>query len=396
MTVLHEGTPDDVGMDTKRVQLARDLLHAHVDDGNTPTLVAIVARRGVIVLAEALGTRGPGLGPVELDSVFAIASNSKPIAATLVMMLAEDGLLGINRSVVDYLPEMAAGDNDRVLVHHLLTHTSGFDDEALGALIGQRVKNGELTAPPDGVHPWLHMLLSLTWDAPRTKDVGREMIYCNHNYYLLGEIVRRVSGKPIDTFARRRLFEPLGMRNSGYVLDERQAERFVHRAPDVPLGSFDPATANPGFEDPLFATFDGGGGGVKASAPDLAIFVQTFLNGGAYDATRVLSPAAVAAMTRNQIPGIPVDLFGQWHAESGYGYGWLADTGERFGYFHGSLQPLGTVAHGGLGGAQMFFDPANDLLGVVLEVATNLSDEGEALSCIFDRFQNVIYSAIED
>ena len=302
-TVLREGSPAEVGINPRRVQRARDLLHAHVDGGHAPTLVALVARRGVIVVKEAIGTRGPGLGPVELDSMFAVASTSKPVTATLVMMLAEDGLLGINRPAADYLPELAAGDNARVLVHHLLTHTSGFDDDVLDKLTSERVNDGQLTPTPQGVHPWVHRDLSTRWDAPRSKDAGREMIYANHNYGLLSEIVRRVSGQPIDAFARDRLFEPLGMNGSAYVLGEHHRDRVVHRAPDVPFGS-----PTDGFEEPEFATYDGGDGGLKSTAPDLAIFGQMFLNGGVYDGARVISPAAVTAMTRNQIPGIPTNF----------------------------------------------------------------------------------------
>ena len=147
-TVLREGSPDEVGMDPKRVQLARELVHAHVDRGNTPTLVVLVARRGVIVLAEAIGQQGPGLVPVALDDPFNVMSVSKPITATLVMMLAEDGLLGINHPVTEYLPEFAAGDNDRVLVHHLLTHTAAFDDDASTELMSKRHRGRRAHADP--------------------------------------------------------------------------------------------------------------------------------------------------------------------------------------------------------------------------------------------------------
>lgn len=395
-TVLRSGSPEEVGLDAKRVQRARDLLHSHVESGNAPTLAVILARRGVIVVAEAIGSRGPDLEPVAIDSVFNLMSVSKPITATLVMMLAEDGALGINRPASEYLPELAAGENERVLVHHLLTHTSGFDDDVTNELVATRVRNGELTPTPDGVNPLVHAMLSTTWDAPRTKDVGRQMIYSNHNYMLLGEIVQRVSGESIDSFARRRLFEPLGMRCSGYVLDDRQRDGLVHRAPDVPLGSPDPATGFPGCEGLMWETFDGGMGGVKASAPDLAIFVQMFLNGGAYNGARVLSRAAVAAMTRNQIPGVPADFCGVWHAEAGYGYGWVVDTAERWAYFQGATRPMGALSHPGIGGANIFFDPANDIVGVVLEIATALSEDGEPVLGVCDRFESVIYSAIED
>lgn len=387
--MLREGSPGEVGMDPSRVQRARDLLHAHVDSGHTPTLVALAARRGVIVVKEAIGTRGPGLGPVQPDSIFAVASTTKPVTATLAMMLAEDGLLGINRPASDYLPELAAGDNAGVLVHHLLTHTSGFDDDVLEQLTTERVDKNQVPATPEGLHPWVHRDLSTRWDAPRSKEAGREMIYANHNYGLLAEIVRRLSGQPIDAFARDRLFQPLGMNGSAYVLNERHRERLVHRAPELPFGS-----PSDGFEQPEHPTYDSGASGLKTSAPDLAIFGQMFLNGGFYAGARILSPAAVAAMIRNQIPGIPTNFLG-WHAEAGYGYGWLVDTPDRWAYFHGSLQPVGTVSHPGSGGTSFWFDPVNDIVGVVLEVVTAVSEQGEPVSHIFDRFQNVLYSALE-
>jgi CubicO group peptidase (beta-lactamase class C family) len=395
-TVLREGSPDEVGMDPKRVQRARDLLHAHVDGGYTPTLVALIARRGVIVLAEAVGQRGPGLGPVTFDDPFNVMSLTKPITASLVMMLAEDGLLGINRPASDYLPELSTGDNANLLVHHLLTHTSGFDDEVIMNLTGKRLSSGELTPAPDDVHPLVHLLLSMAWDAPRSKDIGSEMIYCNHNYLLLGEIVRRVSGESIDAFARRRLFEPLGMRTSGFVLDEHQAERRVRRAPDVPFGSPNPVSGAPAAESSDWATLDHGGAGLKTNASDMAVFAQMFLNGGTYDGARVLSRSAVAAMTRNQIPGVPAELGGIRHAEAGYGYGWVVDTAERWAYFHGSLRPVGTLSHPGAGGANAFFDPVNDLVGVVLEIATVISEYSEPVLGIGERFENMVYAAIED
>ena len=180
------------------------------------------------------------------------------------------------------------------------------------------------------------------------------------------------------------------------LLDPRLRDRLVHRAPDVPFGSPDPVSGRPQAEGPEWETFENGMGGVKASAPDLAIFAQMLLNRGAYGGERVLSRAGVAAMTRNQIPGIGTDFCGVWKAEASYGYGWVVDSAERWAYFHGSLRPIGTLSHPGAGGANIFFDPANDIVGVVLEIASVLSPDFEPLLGIFDRFENVIYSALED
>ena len=191
------------------------------------------------------------------------------------------------------------------------------------------------------------------------------------------------------------MFEPLGMRDSGFALDADHQARLVRRPPEVPFGSADPE-GRPNVDAPDFVSMEHGAASVKTTAPDLAAFAQMFLNGGTYNGARVLSRATVAAMTRNQIPGIPTEMAGVVHPEASYGYGWLVENAERWAYFHGSLRPHGVLSHPGAGGANIFFDPTNDLMGVVLEIATVLSDDMEPLLGIFDRFENVIYSAIEE
>jgi len=394
--VLCEGDPSQVAMNTVRVQRARELLHSHVEGGNTPTLVAVVARHGVIVLAEAIGQRGPGLGPVELDDPFNVFSVTKPFTATMVMMLAEDGLLSINRPVVDYLPEMTREGNDRILLSHLLTHTSGFDGETIYPVIVERFKRGEVSVPPAGIDFYSHAMLDAAWDAQRSYDVGSRMVYSGHNYSLLGEVVRRVSGETLDAFSRRRIFEPLGMASTSFCLSTDQAARRVRRAPDLPGGQPYDEDGWPHSEAPEWECLQGGSNGLKTSTRDLAVFAQMFLNGGRYGDARVLSRAAVAAMTRNQTSGVPVDIFGQRHLESGWGYGWSVNVGEKWAYHGLDLAPHGTFGHGGWGGSYFGVDPTHGLVFATNELATGVNDYGEAASVVLDRFMNVMYSSLED
>src|SRR5690242_15917486 len=106
--VLREGTPESVGMDPARIQRARQLLSTWVQRGDTPSVVALVARRGVIVLHEAFGVRhySDTTATLRTDSIFPLASCTKPITAAAVMCLVEDGLIGLNRPFVDYIPEL--------------------------------------------------------------------------------------------------------------------------------------------------------------------------------------------------------------------------------------------------------------------------------------------------
>ena len=394
--VLREGEPSQVAMDGARVQRARELLRSHVEDGGTPSLVAVVARHGVVVVAEAMGQRGTGLGPVHLDDPFNLFSLTKPVTATLVMMLAEDGLLSINRPVVDYLPEMTREGNDRILLSHLLTHTSGFERGATQAVALERLKRGEVSAPPDGLDLYSHAMLDAGWDATRSFDVGSQMVYCDHNYRLLGEVVRRVSGESLDDFSRRRIFDPLGMANTAFCLSPDQAARRVRRPLDLPGGQPYEEDGWPGPEAPEWECKQAGSNGLKSSTRDLATFGQMFLNGGTYGSTQILSKPTVTAMTRNQTPGVPVSIFGQSHSEAGWGFGWAINVGEKWAYYISELEPLGSFGHGGFGGAALRVDPANGLVIALNELATGFSDYGEASSGILDRFTNVVYSSLED
>jgi CubicO group peptidase (beta-lactamase class C family) len=153
MTVkLRSGTPKDVGMSAHRVARIANLAAGWVAEGITPVLVVLAVRRGVIVLHEAYGclTPEPDSPPLERDTIYPIASMSKPITATAAMILVEDGLLGLNRPVQWYIPEFVGEGKDAVMVHHLLTHTSGLRDGELRAFELDAFAEKRAQIPPAG------------------------------------------------------------------------------------------------------------------------------------------------------------------------------------------------------------------------------------------------------
>ena len=398
-TTLRHGSPEEVGMLPERIAYARDLCARWVKEGHTPTLGVCVARRGVIVLQESFGVLGPGPDSPRLDrrALFGIASITKAITATLVMQLVEDGLLGLNRPAKDYLPELSGDGTDEILVHHLLTHTTGYPfhpgPEWLKHEATKRTAGIEAPPCPAGQHPFLHELLSLFWDAPRVAAVGEVMVYSNHNYLLLGEIVRRLSGHAIEEQARQRIFDPLGMDDSYYAVPESEAPRVVQRAPGTLCGPAHRLTLDIGSRE--WQERPHTGGGMFSTPLDLAIFGQMFLNRGRYGDARILSPAAVAAMTRDQIPGLGARLLLKVVDRASWGYGWQIVSPTKWKYFDGSLQPLGTFGHQGAGGSSLWVDRDHDLVGVYFEVTTRLSADFNML-WNFDLFQNVITSAVDD
>src|SRR5712692_465234 len=124
---LRRGIPEDAGMSAQRVQHVARLAEGWVTQGITPALVVLVARRGVIVLHEAFGrlTPEPDSPPLQRDSIYPLTSIAKPITATAAMILAEEGLLGLDHPVSEYIPEFTGEGKDAIMIHHLLTHTSG-------------------------------------------------------------------------------------------------------------------------------------------------------------------------------------------------------------------------------------------------------------------------------
>jgi CubicO group peptidase (beta-lactamase class C family) len=400
LTGLRRGSPKEVGMLPERVAQVRDLCAGWVNEGHTPTLGVCVARRGVIVLHEAFGVLGPGLNspPLQRDALFGVASLTKPITATLVMQLVEEGLLGLNRPAKDYLPEMSGEGADDVLVHHLLTHTSGYcfptDPPMLDHYRRKMAAGFALPPCPDGLHPMVHKQLSLCWDAPRVVGAGEAMVYAHHNYVLLGEIVRRLSGRTLEHRARERIFGPLDMRDSYYEVPASESPRVVQRAPGIPFGP----GAVPPFDDLGSRRWQDaaeGGGGLFSTPLDMAAFGQMILDGGCSGEARVLSRVAVAAMTRNQVPGIHARLLSHEAAHASWGYGFAVTSPTKWKYFDGSLQPLGTISHSGAGGSAFWIDREHELVGAYFEVCTRLTEQYEFL-WNFDLFQNVITAAIDD
>jgi CubicO group peptidase (beta-lactamase class C family) len=388
MTTLKEGKAEDVGMSAEKIQHVKEQAQRWVDGGVTPALVLLGARRGTIFLHQAFGCYGPGADSRKLavSAIFPLASISKVIAATAALILVDDGVLGLNRPVQDYLPEFAGQDKEKVMVHHLLTHTSGLRDNDVN-LHSER-KGGTATIPPAEAnqHPEINEWLYLAYDAPLSQPPGREMSYSGHGYNFLGEIIRRTSGMNFGEFAHQRIFEPLGMHDTFYRVPDDVRARLVHRPGDWPAAR---VVENPSYMDRPSASAGG-----WATAMDMAVFCQMFLNGGAYGHERILSMASVAAMTRNQIPGVPSTFKEDYEPEASRGYGWDIKERKKPRY-HGSLDSQRAFTHQGGGGTSILIDPGYDLITIYFSVARGImSPERYRPEWAMDLFTNMVTAAV--
>jgi CubicO group peptidase (beta-lactamase class C family) len=321
--------------------------------------------------------------------MFDLQSLGKPITATAIMLLVEDGLLGLNRPVVEYLPEFTGEDKSAVTVFHLLTHTSGLRDDDIEAYVKATFAAKGLSAPdPDKDEISIQEYLSQRFAAPLGKVPGVEMSYSPFGFNLLGEIVQRVSSQPLDVFARERIFVPLGMRDSSYVVTPAARPRLIRLSPEdrPPDGIGYPAQVESAW----------GSGSVRSSALDMARFGQMFLEHGGRGAVRVLSPASVAQMTRNQIPGISAHFIDEYFPEASWGLGWSVEGDKRY-PLRGSLDSPATFGHGGGGGIWMWVDPTYDLVGVYLSSLRNSHVAPDSLSgWPTDLFMNAVTAAVLD
>jgi CubicO group peptidase (beta-lactamase class C family) len=373
-TELRYGSPQEAGMDAGRVDHIKGLGWAWVEEGVHPALVVLAARNGVIFLHEAYGRLRPDEDTaLPKDAIFPVSSLSKPLVAACVMLLTEEGVLGPNRPVRDYIPELTGEGKDAILVHHLLTHTSGFAEEDVQAHSYAAKKSGAITIPPcpPTQHPRIHELLYLQYGAPLSKAPGEAMSYSNHNYLLLGEIVRRASGVPLADFARTRIFEPLGMHDTSFIVPEGVRPRVVKRPESAPGGQrmgWVPSYNSREHEELPHAF-----GGAYSTAFDMAVFCQMFLNLGSYGSRRLLSPPTVTKMTRNQIPGIGATFGDEYHSEGSWGYGWSVQGPGKWAAYSGTLSSPSTFDHSGSGGIRVCAGPENNTLTIYFSVELEFS-----------------------
>ena len=206
------------------------------------------------------------------------------------------------------------------------------------------------------------------------------------NYDLVGEIVRRASGRSLQDFVHNRIFDPLGMADSYVTVPDEVADRVVRATSESPMAVV--------WEFPMLHVATGAGAGFHSTALDMAVFGRAFLDlerraGGA----RILGRAAMEGMITNQIPGVPGVLIDERHDEASWGYGWGIACHEKWAYF--PTHPPGTFQHGGLSGVYLWCDPTNDVVGAFFSAATK-EIAPEQILWQADLFVNAVTAAIED
>ena len=353
---LSYGTPEDVGMSAAVLSGALGVYEEAIERGELVGVVVLVARRGRIVLHEALGWRDKEQGlPMERNTLFRMASNTKPLVATGIAKLIEQGRLEYTDLVRTHIPEW---DNYRagfITVGQLLSHSSG-------------LRISSLFLQPLAANTTLQKEAARFGSVGASVPPGETYSYSNPGYNTLAALVEIGSGQLLEDYLKDIAYRPLGMADSynhqaGHKLDgklNRMGAVYYERGSN---GEWEPG-GTPG--GPVAYPFARGSGGMISTTWDYAVFCQMFLNGGIYNGVRILEPETVELMTSPEI---------QVSGGGGYGYGWRITDG--------------IYGHSGSDGTNAWVDPERGIIGLVF---TQTPSGRVSL----DRFRQLVNLSIEE
>ena len=353
------------------------------EDQTIAGAVAVVTRRGQVIHEVAIGMMDIEAGKsMALDTIFRIASITKPITTVAVLMLVDDGYLGLDDAIATYIPEFGEADVYKVgdgagprlvtcergiTVRDLLTHTSGMalgngGDEPIEALWTDAVA-GLMGTPGMTLQSAVRALARL----PLASQPGRSWRY-GLSFEALAALVEVVTGQWYDQFLKQRIFDPLGMVDTGYVIQPQNAHRLAalygtdedgrltliespQDSPHVLMHAYESGTG-----------WTTGGDMLVSTAADYSRFLRMLLSGGELDGARLLKAKTVAQMATSQVPRA---VLHRGDFPQGYGQGLAAHVLEDTTYSDG-VGSVGEFSGGGGHGTYYWVDPAQDLVGVLM------------------------------
>ncbi|MFJ1971224.1 serine hydrolase domain-containing protein [Streptomyces sp. NPDC087903] len=341
----------------------RTTLQRHVDDGTVPGALGLVARGDDVEVVTVGCVDAEGTAPIVRDSIFRIASISKPVTAAAVLTLVEDGLIGLDDPVEEWLPELAKPTVVRapgapvddvvpatrpITVEDLLSSRTGwgfpsdFSLPAVRALFEVQKDGRAPQAYPDP-DTWLAALARV----PLVYQPGEAWLYGTSSD-LQGILIARVSGRTLPEFLAERVFEPLGMTDTAFEVPAAKRDRFTSYYRADATGARELADTPDGDWSHIPA-FPSGGGGLASTADDWLAFARMLLDGGTANGHRLLSPTSVSRMTTNHLTARQRQIGSLFLEDQGWGYGASVDVTPaapwnipgRYGWVGGT----GTTAH---------------------------------------------------
>ena len=385
--------PESVGFSGAGLKAYQQAMRALVDEAKLAGVTTLVARHGKVVLFDAYGVQDlESKTPVTTDTIFRIASMTKPIVGVAMMMLWEQGKWTLDDPVAKHIPEFAglkvatpSGDVPQtrpMTMRQLMSHSAGFDVSA-----GYSKLNITDRSQP------LQAMIDKLAKLPLAAQPGADWRY-GPSVDIQGYVVEKLSGQPLDLFLKTRIFDPLGMKDTGFSVDPSKAARvtkiFTYGDDKRILTA---PTQGDATRKPVFLS---GGGGLLSTTGDYFKFAQMVLDGGEASGKRLLKKSTVELMRTNVLaPGVKVDLYGPNYNIEGIGFGLdfaiILDPAQ-------AKTPEGKNSFywGGAFGTWFWLDPTNDLLviGMIQNVSGSTPTGGSPQVRPLSR--KLVYAALVD
>lgn len=397
----------DSGFSVERLERIDSYVEQALTEQRIAGAVAVVHRHGELAYSNAWGVADrESNSPMVEDTIFRIASMTKPVTSVAVMMLYEQGLFGLDDPISRYLPEFdrqmqVVQPNDDgyelvdatrpITIRNLLTHTSGLSYRFLDVVpLAQLYKEAGIT---DGLGGDLTLpeFVARLAAMPLAHEPGKGWTY-GLSTDVLGYFVELVSGQPFAEFAKERIFEPLGMRDTSFTLPgdkrdrlaavyRRDADGQLQRSADlIDEGPVYVRVDYPAGEGPRLAS---GGGGLLSTAGDYGRFAQMILNGGELDGQRLLSRKTVELMTSDQVGRLELAAFNN----TGFGLGFAVETGPSA---SGQLGSPGVIGWSGFFNTVFWIDPEEELIGILMMQHYPYG------APLLGRYRTLVYQALDD
>jgi CubicO group peptidase (beta-lactamase class C family) len=387
--------PEKAGFSTERLARIDTVINQYIQQGKVPNMVTFIARHGKVVHHKAYGWKNiENKEPVQLNSIYRNASQTKALTSVGLMKLYEKGLFLLDDPISKYIPEfknphvlVSINEKDssfssrpaktEITIRHLLSHTSGIP---YGNKVFTKARiPGVNSLEPITIGEVVHKIAKL----PLDHDPGEKFTY-GLNTDVLGYLIEVLSGMPLDKYFQQELFEPLGMVDSYFYLPKDKENRLVTLYAQDSINSplyRSPNIANQTYPYSGSKTYFSGGAGIVGTIDDYARFCTMLLNKGKLNGKQFLSPKTIELMTRNQIGENEV-----WQSGNKFGLGFELFTDKGLAKLPGSI---GAFKWGGMYCTDYIIDPKEDL---ILLIYTNASPF--ASGDINSKFRVLVYQAL--
>lgn len=378
---LTEASPESVGISSERLARIDQMCADAVKNGDLPGIVSLITRNGKIVHWKAYGMADNQSGrALKRDDIFRIASQSKAITSTAVMMLWEDGKFQLDDPISKYIPEFKNPQvlksfrysdttyttepaKSEITIRHLITHTSGIGygiidgNEQIKMIYAKAGVTDLFTTEKITIAESVKKLAKL----PLHHNPGEKFTY-SEGLDVLGYFIEIVSGMPFDQFLKSHIFDPLGMNDTRFYQPEEKAGRLVavQQKTDGKWTKYPVTFYDTDYPVKGAKSFFSGGAGLSSTAKDYATFLQMYLNGGELNGVRLLSRTTIEAIMGNQIGNI-------WGENPDKVYGLAFSVLTRKGEEKGGLSSEGTFDWGGYFNTQYFADPKEKVIGILMK-----------------------------